>query len=266
MIMLLKKKKHRGERTLIVKKLVDEDEFQPDKRKKPPLIIDLKYTSNLEVVGNTPPQSHQSQRRNPVEIVGTRPGTAGLSSNSGANGGVRNLFEMRNNGHRVAMSMGHVNHESTNDNDYNDDDEDNNNHSDDDYGENIRVDRAKLVKRKRKGMGGAGMKLGEALNNGANYNRLIDTLTDRLANTGEPARFNNAGQVRTDKIFGSPNATKWSNGVLMSGMKLQRAATFVRTPDSRRPVGFFPKRLADADSTLTGSSPSNSVVVNNKNR
>lgn len=138
---------------MVVKKLIDEDEFQPEKRKKP-VIIDMKYTtSNLEIVGISPPQSKQSERssvKNPVEIVGIRP-TSGASSY---------LTPVNQQIHTEEKSEA----------------------GDELDEESPKVEKVKLVVKRKKR---AESKLGEALDDGTNYHRIIDSLTDRLANSGE---------------------------------------------------------------------------------
>lgn len=257
-----------------MKKLVDEDEFQPEKPKKPPLVIDLKYATSLEVIGNTPPQSNQRQR-NPVEVVGKRPTTAVMMSttqqpqtarqntNNKSNSRHYTRKSMSVGGHRAEYGSNEYNNNTNNNetDDYYDDDDD----VIGEYGENIRVDKPRLVKQRKPKAGviGLGTRLGEALNTGANYHRIIDTLTDRLANVGGDNK---------------PSLEKRNQTIRFGEVRLQRAATFFRSdlPKQQQqqqqqqraaPVGFFPRRDDPGDSSATvtnGSSPSTTFI--NRNR
>lgn len=252
---------------MIVKKLIDEDEFQPEKPKKPPLVIDLKYATSLEVIGNTPPQSNQRQR-NPVEVVGKRPTTAVMMSTTQQQPQTArqhtNNKSSSNSRHytRKSMSVGGHRAEYGGSNEYNNSNETDDYYDDDDdvigeYGENIRVEKPRLVKQRKPKAGviGLGTRLGEALNTGTNYHRIIDTLTDRLASVGGDNK---------------PSSDKRNQTIRFGEVRLQRAATFVRSDPAKQraaPVGVFPRRDDPGDSSATatnGTSPSTTFI--NRNR
>lgn len=145
--------------------------------RKKPLIFDLKHSAtSLEVVGNSPPQRRNQPERTtariPFEVVGQR--AAAVS------GKKRNAYN-----HSVVESMRHLTTPYTPYTPYATDE--------DDLYEDLQIERPKLIVRKNPPP--AALQLGEALDNEANYSRIVETLEHRLVRTAKPVKVNRNGHV-----------------------------------------------------------------------
>lgn len=219
-------------------------EFQPEKKKKPLILDELNNTNNsLEIIGNSSlqqPNQSPPRTRFPVEIIGIqqRPTTA----NS------RSLYEIRStnttaSGERVAGGRYPTPSNLLID--------------EEDEGRE-RIDRPKLVKWKKSSMTSQhrANRLGEALDDGVNYNRIIDTLSDRLLinnpNLGPSSSINRANN---NNATNKPGKT---NNVLEKNLKATNMS--VKSLEKRL-VGLI--KTDDSESTVSTSNLSNSM---NRNR